>query len=474
MRTLREHLDGARAAPRARPMRRCRSSPSTICSPMVKAGFSERHRLLEDHRDARCRAGRCSSRVARPTQLAALEADRAAGDAARRLRHQAHDRQRGDALAAARFADDRERAAGLDRRSSTPSTAANSPASVAKAVRRSRTSSRARIDRRRAAAGAARAAWKRSMRASISRAVGHAGRVVAARQAGDEGLEALEALRVQAAQLGDRLGVVVDAQVELGIVLVAVDAQRRGLLAALVAAGRFAGAHRARAGARRAAGRRWRDRPRRSPRDLRAGEHVAGDAEVVADAMAAPVDAVARRCAPRRGRRAAEHVQLALRAAGVGAGQRRDDLVGARAPAASSSSAGRRRTAGSSAPASRARRRRAACARTARRRRRSGSRSRRRSGRRRRGRGSTRSWRKCAACDGRAPCGHARGRGGIGGVVRRSRAGVFRRWRANVFRRSRGGAVNGSGLGGRAAAHARDQLVGDVFGRTGDAGRMRR
>ena len=71
-------------------------------------------------------------------------------------------------------------------------------------------------------------------------AIGQAGGVVAAGQAGDERLEALEADVVEAAQLGHRLGVVVDPEVELAPVLVAVDDERRGLLAALVAAGRLA------------------------------------------------------------------------------------------------------------------------------------------------------------------------------------------------------------------------------------------
>ena len=48
-------------------------------------------------------------------QVLALEQHLAAGDAPGRLRHQAHDRERGDALAAARFADDAERAAALER-----------------------------------------------------------------------------------------------------------------------------------------------------------------------------------------------------------------------------------------------------------------------------------------------------------------------------------------------------------------------
>ena len=81
-----------------------------------------------------------------------------------------------------------------------------------------------------------------------------ADRIAAARQAGDERLQALEALLVQAAQLAERLGVVVDAQVEARVVLVAVDAQRRRLLAALVAAGALAGLHRRDQAFARAAG----------------------------------------------------------------------------------------------------------------------------------------------------------------------------------------------------------------------------
>jgi hypothetical protein len=73
-----------------------------------------RHRLLEDHRHAR------AAQVAqRPgvelQQVDALEQDLAAGDAPRRLGDQAHDRERGDRLAAARLADDAERAPGPER-----------------------------------------------------------------------------------------------------------------------------------------------------------------------------------------------------------------------------------------------------------------------------------------------------------------------------------------------------------------------
>ncbi len=44
-------------------------------------------------------------------------------------------------------------------------------------------------------------------------------------------------------ELGERIDVVVDAQVEIGPFFLAMDQQRRGLFAALVAAGGFAGLH---------------------------------------------------------------------------------------------------------------------------------------------------------------------------------------------------------------------------------------
>ena len=75
-------------------------------------------------------------------------------------------------------------------------------------------------------------------------AVGQPDRIVAPGQAGHERLITLQARAVQALQLDDWLGVVVDAQVELRVVFVGVDAQCRGLLATLVATRRFAGGQR--------------------------------------------------------------------------------------------------------------------------------------------------------------------------------------------------------------------------------------
>ena len=62
------------------------------------------HRLLEDHRDL-VAADPAHLGPAQPEQVAALEADRAAREAAGRDRDQAQDRERGDALAAAALAD---------------------------------------------------------------------------------------------------------------------------------------------------------------------------------------------------------------------------------------------------------------------------------------------------------------------------------------------------------------------------------
>ena len=72
------------------------------------------HRLLEDHGDP-VAADRTHRRLVEAEQIAALEAHRAVDDAADLGRQQPQDRQRGDALAAAGFADDAERLAGIDR-----------------------------------------------------------------------------------------------------------------------------------------------------------------------------------------------------------------------------------------------------------------------------------------------------------------------------------------------------------------------
>ena len=73
--------------------------------------IERRHRLLEDHRDAVAADG-ADALVVERQEVGALEVDRAAVEVARRLRHQAEDRERGHALARAALADDGERLAG--------------------------------------------------------------------------------------------------------------------------------------------------------------------------------------------------------------------------------------------------------------------------------------------------------------------------------------------------------------------------
>ena len=70
--------------------------------------IERRHRLLEDHRDV-VAANALHLRFAQTEQVRALEADRAADDAPGRAGDEAQDRQRRDALAAARLADDAQR-----------------------------------------------------------------------------------------------------------------------------------------------------------------------------------------------------------------------------------------------------------------------------------------------------------------------------------------------------------------------------
>src|SRR6185436_2063757 len=87
-----------------------RISASAIWSPTRKAGLSE---VIGSWKIIASLSPRRSRRRLLQ-QVFAVEQHLAGGDAARRLRDEAHDRERGDALAAARFADDAERAAALE------------------------------------------------------------------------------------------------------------------------------------------------------------------------------------------------------------------------------------------------------------------------------------------------------------------------------------------------------------------------
>ena len=121
-------------------------------------------------------------------------------------------------------------------------------------------------------------------------AVIEAAGAVAAGEEGAEGGVALAADGVEAAQFGERIGMVVGTDVEVGVGVVGADLEGGGLFAALVAAGGFAGfeggeeafGHGAGAGApgRQGVG-----------DDIGAGQHVAGDADVMAGEVSGPGDA---------------------------------------------------------------------------------------------------------------------------------------------------------------------------------------
>ena len=71
------------------------------------------HRLLEDHRDVLA-AYPLHLLLGEAEEIDAVELDAAAGDAAGRIGHQPHERERGDGLAAAGFTDNGESFPGLD------------------------------------------------------------------------------------------------------------------------------------------------------------------------------------------------------------------------------------------------------------------------------------------------------------------------------------------------------------------------
>ncbi len=148
-----------------------------------------------------------------------------------------------------------------------------------------------------------------------------AGRQLMGGQAGNEGLKTLQAFVMQALQLVQGLGVIVYTQVQIRVILVALDAQRRRLLAALVATGRLTRLH----GADQAQRQRL---PGTGGKGLgsgfdhaRPGQHVASHTDIVLQQVAAPADT----CAAGVGSTRApgwQHMQLALGLAGVGADKR--------------------------------------------------------------------------------------------------------------------------------------------------------
>ena len=108
-----QHLHRALASPSARPSFWCSCTHSAICRPTLSTGLSE---VIGSWKIIEMRSPRMRAHLllAQREQVAAAVAHRA-GMAPRRHRHQAQDRERGDALAAARFADDAERLAVVHR-----------------------------------------------------------------------------------------------------------------------------------------------------------------------------------------------------------------------------------------------------------------------------------------------------------------------------------------------------------------------
>src|SRR5438552_3496886 len=117
-----------------------------------------------------------------------------------------------------------------------PSTAANSPPpSTAKLVRRPRISSNALIDR--SSMRQRRCPRVKAFDLCLDlRTIGDACRPRPRGQTGHEGLVTFEALDVESKQFGQRLRVIVDAQIEERIGFRGTDQKRGSLLAALVAA----------------------------------------------------------------------------------------------------------------------------------------------------------------------------------------------------------------------------------------------
>ncbi len=230
------------------------------------------------------------------------------------------------------------------------------------------------------------------MRASMRARSSSPAAIVPAGQAGDERLKSLQAHSVQPPQFGDRLGVVVDAQVQFGMIFITVYTQRGRLLASFVATRGLAGGHRL----DQPLGQRpvcmGREGIDRRTQHLRPGQHVAGDA-----ASPPAPDARTNRCRPRR---CAPRRCHGLRAGATGAAHAPYRPRSTRSPHLPASAPPRAapgqpaRTADSSVPASPAHPHRAACARTGRPPQRIGSRWPRRSGLDCRERGRT------TSCDG--------------------------------------------------------------------------
>jgi hypothetical protein len=205
-----------------------------------EARIERGHRFLENHRQT-VAAEVAQSLVGHLQKIEAVETDRA-GNLGGVFRQQAHDRERGHALAAAGFADQPKRRAlgdaeidAIDRMGSATVVAVKNDPQVPDVDQRD--------------VGHFRSALAALMLAVFNAcvdglAIGNAGRIAAGRQIFPEMHPALAAHLFEAFEFGQRIGVIVDAQIERRPFLVAVNQNCRRLPAALVAAGGLAGAHR--------------------------------------------------------------------------------------------------------------------------------------------------------------------------------------------------------------------------------------
>ena len=158
----------------------------------------------------------------------------------------------------------------------------------------------------------------------------HPDSVTAVRQESPEMHKAFAAHLFEPFELGERISVIVDAQVEVRPFLLTTNHQRGRLLSALVAASRLAGAQRGDQAARkRECGIHCVSRSRVLD-DCSAEEHVARERNIVACKMPAPADAG---CSGMRGDLASrvDRMNLPMVASGVGGGDLAHNV--ARAPA---------------------------------------------------------------------------------------------------------------------------------------------
>src|SRR5687768_2606829 len=303
MRTLRSIATAfSCASPRVRFL--WRISASAICSPTWKAGLSElmgSWKIIEMRSPRRSRS-RCAEALSRssPSKRTSPPAMRPGGCGTRPMMESAV------TLLPQPDSPTMPSVRPRSRLRSTPSAARTSPRSEAKCVRSPRTSSSAVF----------------SMRGDLPLdlfALQHAPGPRLARRAAQVRDEALVRLVVQPPELRERLGVVVDSQIEVSVSFRRVNEQGSRLLAALVAARRFAGLQGADEPFRKRASGRL-EGVRRLRHDLLIGKHVAGHREALAGERAAPADALAAGVlADAAG--GVDDVQLALLTPGVGGDQ---------------------------------------------------------------------------------------------------------------------------------------------------------